>query len=141
MKLITLITAGFIASNLIIYPTVVLSQKAPSYAPGYWQPEAQIEDPKQPITVRLLNLTSIAISYTLTPEAERVLPSGRTTNIRVDLSSQPGNYATLNIYSESILNYDYNAEGNVVTVRVKPGSESTNYKAVYISPSGRVYSF
>ena len=52
MSKITMITAGLIASNLIVYPTVVLSQNAPSYVPGHRQPEAQAADPKKPILLK-----------------------------------------------------------------------------------------
>lgn len=141
MSKITLITAGLITLNWIVYPTVVLSQNAPSYIPGHWQPEAQAADPKKPITLKILNQTGSTISYSLIPEAERFLPSQRTTNVKVDLQRIPSRYATINIYNESLLTYEYSAEGNTVIVRVKRGSESTDHKAVYISPTGRVYSF
>ncbi len=141
MKQIALITTVLITSTLTINPTKVLSQNAPSYVPGYWQPEAQAADPKKPIILKILNQTGTTLSYNLVPEAERLLPAGRSTNLRVDLSSIPGGYSTVNIYNESLLTYEYSAEDNVVTIRVKPGSEATDHKSVYISPTGRIYSF
>ena len=141
MNKISLITLGLIGSNLIIYPKLVLSENAPSYVPGYWQPEAQAADPKKPITLTILNQSGNNISYGLVPEAEKFLPPGKTTNVRVDLQRIPGGYATVNIYNEALLTYEYSVEGNTVKVRVKPGSESTDHKSVYISPTGRVYSF
>ncbi len=141
MKQVALITTILITSSFIIYPTKVFSQNAPSYVPGYWQPEAQAADPKKPITIKILNETGTTLNYSLVPETERFLPAGRSTNIRVDLQAIPNSYGTVNIYNDSLLTYEYAEEGNVVTVRVTPGSESTDHKAVYISPTGRMYSF
>ncbi|MGD1715750.1 hypothetical protein [Dapis sp. BLCC M172] len=141
MKQIALITIVLITSSLTIYPIEVLSQNAPSYVPGHWQPEAQAADPKKPIIIKILNQTGTTINYNLVPEVEKLLPPGRITNIRVDLTSKPGGYSTVNIYNDTLLTYEYSAEDNVVTVRVKPGSETTDHKSVYISPTGRIYSF
>ncbi|NEO56866.1 MAG: hypothetical protein F6K54_29605 [Okeania sp. SIO3B5] len=141
MKKFALITTLLITSSLITYPTEVLSQNAPTYVPGYWQPEAQAADSKKPIILKILNQTGKALNYNLIPEVERILPAGRSKNIRVDLQSIPDGYGTVNIYNDSLLTYEYSAEGNIVTVRVKPGSEATDHKSVYISPTGRVYSF
>lgn len=141
MKKFALITILLITSSFIIYPKEVLSENAPTYVPGYWQPEAQAADSKQPIILKILNQTGKALNYNLIPEVERILPAGRSKNIRVDLQSIPDGYGTVNIYNDSLLTYEYSAEGNTVTVRVKPGSEATDHKSVYISPTGRVYSF
>lgn len=141
MKQKSLIILVLIASYLILYSTVVLSQNAPTYVPGYWQPEAQAENPKQLITLKILNQTGTTLSYNLVPEPERFLPAGKSTNINVNLPKMPGGYGTVNIYNETLLTYEYSAEGNLVTVRVKPGSEATDHKSIYISPTGRVYSF
>ncbi|MGD1809115.1 hypothetical protein ACP6PL_27270 [Dapis sp. BLCC M126] len=141
MKQIALITTVLITSSLTIYPIEVLSQNAPSYVPGYWQPQAQAADPKKPIILKILNQTGKTLNYSLVPETERLLPAGKSTNIKVDLPNLPGGYGTVNIYNENLLTYEYSAEDNVVTVRVKPGSEATDHKSVYISPTGRVYSF
>ncbi len=141
MKQIALITTVLITSTLTIYPTEVLSQNAPSYVPGYWQPGTQATDPKKPIILKILNQTGTTLNYNLVPETERLLPAGKSTNVRIYLPSIPGGYGTVNIYNESLLTYEYSAEGNIITVRVKPGSETTDHKSVYISPTGKVYSF
>ena len=44
-------------------------------------------------------------------------------------------------YNQILLTYEYIADGNLVIVRVKLGSESTKHKSVDISPTGRIYSF
>ena len=91
--------------------------------------------------LKILNKTEIILAYNVVPETERFLEVGKSADVRVDLLSIPGGYSTVNIYSESQLTYEYSAEDNVVIVIVKPGSEGSDHKSVYISPTGRIYSF
>lgn len=141
MKQIAFITTVLITSNLTVHPQVALSQNASTYIPGYWQPVAQVANPKKTIILKILNKTETILAYNLVPETERFLEVGKSADVRVDLLSIPGGYSTVNIYSESQLTYEYSAEDNVVIVIVKPGSEGSDHKSVYISPTGRIYSF
>ena len=119
MKLIKLITSTIIASStLIVAPNQVWSQEGVGYVPGYWQPEVKAENPQEPIVLKLLNESGLSVNYNLDPGPERFLPSGATTTLIVDLESQADNYATVNIYNSDILGYEYNADGNVITVRI-----------------------
>lgn len=142
MKLIKLITATIVASStLVVIPNPVWSQAGVGYRPGHWQPEAKAENPQEPIVLKLVNESGLAVTYNLDPGPERFLPAGNTTTLIVDLNSQADNYATVNIYNSDILGYEYNAEGNVITVRITRGYPDKDDKAVYITETGRVYSF
>ncbi|MBD3563496.1 hypothetical protein H6S82_32345, partial [Planktothrix sp. FACHB-1355] len=65
MKLKTLTAAILLASITLVSSTAVLSQpnrRSNSYAPGFWQPKAQV-NPKLPITVMLLNQSQLPVKY------------------------------------------------------------------------------
>jgi hypothetical protein len=142
MKLIKLITATILASSAIaLTPGQVLPQAGVGYVPGHWQPEVKAENPREPIVLKLVNESGLAVTYNLDPGPERFLPAGNTTTLIVDLNSQADNYATVNIYNSDILGYEYNAEGNAITVRITRGYPDKDHKAVYITETGRVYSF
>lgn len=142
MKLIKPIAAGIVASCIIVVtPNLVRSQAGVGYVPGYWQPEVKAENPQEPIVMKLLNESGLSVTYNLDPGSERFLPPGSTTTLIVDLETQADNYATVNIYNSDILGYEYNAEGNVITVRITRGYPDKDHKAVYINETGRVYSF
>jgi hypothetical protein len=142
MKLIKLITATILASSAIaITPTQAWPQAGVGYVPGYWQPEVKAENPREPIVLKLVNESGLPVTYNLDPGPERFLPAGSATTLIVDLNNQADNYATVNIYNSDILGYEYNAEGNVITVRITRGYPDKDHKAVYITETGRVYSF
>ena len=142
MKLIKLITASILASSAIaVTPGQVWPQAGVGYVPGSWQPEVKAENPQEPIVLKLVNQSGQLVTYNLDTGPERFLPAGNTTTLTVDLNSQADNYATVNIYNSDILGYEYNAEGNVITVRITRGYPESDHKAVYINETGRVYSF
>ncbi len=147
MKLKTLISSALLATISLITPIAVLSQPSPTgtFMPGFWQPEAQV-NPDRPVRFRLLNQAGVPVRYSVTPEPERVLAPGTVGEISTRLSNQTDDHLSINIYSADAeaLVYDYNANNNVVTVRIReaePGAGSEIDRAVYIDEQGRVYSF
>jgi hypothetical protein len=146
MKRKTLTIIALIASISAAIPTFVFAQpnkRSNSFTPGFWQPQAQV-NPNRSITVILLNQADIPVSYSLTPEAERVLPVGGTANVSVRNISRISDIANINIYARDELVYDYNANpiDNQVFVRIRrAGRLARADKSVYIDEQGRVYSF
>ena len=141
MKFTNLITAAIVASTILVNPAPVWSQPGVGYVPGYWQPEAQVENPNEAIVLELINESGALVNYNLDPEPEQLLPAGSTATVIVDLKTQQNNYATINIYNSDMLGYEYNADGNVITIRITRGFPDKDNKAVYINQTGRVYSF
>jgi hypothetical protein len=147
MKLTALSTAALIATCSILTPMVVWSQPSPtgSREPGFWQPEVNV-DPNKPVMVTISNN-----SYSSSVSGERLiddqdLPANGTAQVNVGISSELADIASVNIYNAdgAVLLYDFNAQGNQVTVRVRLRLEDSTEDpdlAVYIDENGRVYAF
>ena len=159
MKLKTLTAAILIATLSLVSTTSVLSQpnrRANSFAPGFWQPKAEI-NPNRPILIRLLNQSGMPIRYGLSGGIERVLPAGSTTDVYVGISDRTRDIANLNIYAGDEVMFDYNVSNsnvvppntnaprinsNLLQVLIRSaGTTKRADKAVYIDETGRVYSF
>jgi hypothetical protein len=155
MKLKALSTAAFIATCSLLTPIVVYSQPSPtgSREPGFWQPEVNV-DPNKPVTVTISNQTGLPLtynSYSSSVSGERLmddqdLPANGTAQVNVGISSELADIASVNIYNANgaVLLYDFNAQGNQVTVRVRLRLEDSTEDpdlAVYIDENGRVYAF
>ncbi len=146
MKLKNFTAAVLLTSLTLVSSTVVLSQPNRgnnSYAPGFWQPKAQVNR-NRPTTVMLLNESGLRLSYSLSPYPDRTLPPGSTTQISIPSGTQIRDIASINIYADKELVYDYNADPtqNKVMVRIRQSdSKFRADKAVYIDEAGRVYSF
>jgi hypothetical protein len=155
MKLRTFTTAALLASFSLITPTVVLAQPSVTgdYETGYWQPEVTVS-PELPIALIILNQTGLPLTYnsyssSVTGETvldDQILPANSTARLNLGVSSQLADISSVNIYNEAgaVLLYDFNAQGNQVTVRVRlrlEGSVEEPDLSVYIDERGRVYSF
>lgn len=146
MKLKNLTAAILMASISLVSTTAVLSQPnrtSNSYAPGFWQPRGQVNR-SRPITVMLLNDTVLPVSYSLSPNPDRTLSAGNTVQITIPSGSAVRDIASINIYANQELAYEYNSNptDNKVTVRIRQSdSKFRADKAVYIDEEGRVYSF
>lgn len=151
MKLKLLITAALFTAVNLLTPASVFSQpnrRTGSYAPGFWQPEGNI-DPNLPVQFNLLNESGIPLKYGLNVggkgEGERLLPPGSTSDLFVRISNRTADIASINIYpvnGEALLTFDYQVTGNSVTVRIQSGPGKRNGdRAVYLDEEGRVYSF
>lgn len=155
MKLKALSTAALIVTCSILTPTIVDSQPSPtgSREPGFWQPAVEV-DPDQPVTVIISNQTGLPLtynSYSSSFTGERMiddqdLPANGTAQVNVGISSELADIASVNIYNANgaVLLYDFNAQDNQVTVRVRLRlADSTEEPdlAVYIDENGRVYAF
>ncbi|MGB3237870.1 MAG: hypothetical protein WBB29_06220 [Geitlerinemataceae cyanobacterium] len=155
MKLKALSTAALIATCSILTPMVVCSQPSPtgSREPGFWQPEVNV-NPNQPVTVVISNQTGLPLTYnsyssSVTGERmidDRDLPAGTTAQVNVGISSELADIASVNIYNANgaVLLYDFNTQGNQVTVRVRLRLEDSVEEpdlSVYIDENGRVYAF
>lgn len=146
MKLKNLTAAILMASISLVSTTAVLSQPnrtSNSYAPGFWQPRGQVNR-SRPITVMLLNDTVLPVSYSLSPNPDRTLSAGSTVQITIPSGSAVRDIASINIYANQELAYEYNSNptDNKVTVRIRQSdSKFRADKAVYIDEEGRVYSF
>lgn len=155
MKLKALSTATLIATCCLLTPMVVYSQPSStgSREPGFWQPEVNV-DPNKPVTVIISNQTGLPLTYnsyssSLTGDRmleDRELPATGTAQVNLGISSELADIASVNIYNANgaVLLYDFNAQGNQVTVRVRLRlADSTEEPdlAVYIDENGRVYAF
>jgi hypothetical protein len=155
MKLKALSTATLIATLSILTPTVIYSQPSPtgSPEPGFWQPEVNV-DPNKPVTVTISNQTGYPLiynSYSSSVTGDRMiddqdLPANGTAQVNLGISSELADIASVNIYNANgyVLLYDFNTQGNQVTVRVRLRLEDSTEEpdlSVYIDENGRVYAF
>jgi hypothetical protein len=118
------------------------NRPARTYQPGYWQPIARI-DPKQPITVVLINQTNSPLKYNfLDGRSDSDLPVEG--NVELKDFSLPVNIAIYNPTPEAAagkgggLRYETSVKNNVVEVRVKP-VKSGGYRVLNISRAGGIY--
>ncbi|MBD3562353.1 hypothetical protein H6S82_26455, partial [Planktothrix sp. FACHB-1355] len=73
---------------------------------------------------------------------ERILAPSSATQFTIRAIDGIADIASINIYADNELLYDYNANNNVVMVRIRQSdSKFRADKAVYIDEEGRVYSF
>ena len=143
MKLNILTQAALFTAISLVTPSISLSQPSSrgERVPGFWQPRVDV-NPNRPILVRLLNETELPVRYSLSPYPDRSLSPGLTADVPISISSKQADFANINIYSSEELIYDYNADNNIVTVRIRSvGKGPRADKAVYIDERGRVYSF
>jgi len=146
MKLKSLTAAVLLASISLVSATTVMSQpnrNTNSRSPGFWQPKTQV-NVNRPIAVILLNESGLPISYSLSPNPDRVLAPGSTTQVNVRIGNQARDIASINAYAAKELVYDYNVNptNNAVMVRIRQSDSTFRAdKAVYIDEEGRVYSF
>jgi hypothetical protein len=155
MKFHTIGAAALLATLTLITPAVVLSQPSQTgdYEPGYWQPEVRI-DPDVPVSLTILNQTGLPLTYnyyssSVTGEivlADQLLVANGAARVNLGVSSQLADISSVNIYNAdgAVLLYDFNAQGNQVTVRVRLRLQDSVEEpdlAVYIDEQGRIYSF
>ncbi len=139
----------------LITPAVVLSQPSDTgdFEPGYWQPEIRI-DPDLPVSMTILNQTGLPLTYnyyssSVTGETvleDQLLGANGSARVNLGVSSQLADISSVNIYNAdgAVLLYDFNAQGNQVSVRVRlrlADSVEEPDLAVYIDEQGRIYSF
>jgi hypothetical protein len=155
MKFHAIGAAALLATLSLITPAVVLSQPSQTgdFEPGYWQPEVRI-DPDVPVSLTILNQTGLPLTYnyyssSVTGEivlADQLLVANGAARVNLGVSSQLADISSVNIYNAdgAVLLYDFNAQGNQVTVRVRLRLQDSVEEpdlAVYIDEQGRIYSF
>jgi serine/threonine-protein kinase len=155
MKLHAIGAAALLATFSLIAPAVVLSQPSQTgdFEPGYWQPEVRI-DPDLPVSLTIFNQTGLPLTYNYYSSSvigevvleDQLLDAKGTARVNLGVSSQLADISSVNIYNANgaVLLYDFNAQGNQVTVRVRlrlADSVEEPDLAVYIDEQGRIYSF
>lgn len=148
MKLRIIATAAILAAIGFLAPHPVSAQPAPDgkTKPGFWQPEAQIDNTRN-ITLRLLNETGLNLEYGQSGAGLSSLPIGTTKNVMVRIGNRTGDIANIPINVQggtTTLKYDYSVDSmnNMVTVRITTSDGRIKQdRSVYIDEKGRVYSF
>jgi hypothetical protein len=148
MKSRIITTAAIIVAIGFLAPHPALSQPATDGGrkPGFWQPEAQIDNTRN-ITLRLLNETGLNLEYGQSGVSLSSLPVGSEKNVIVRVSNRTADIANIPINvtgGSTTLKYDYNVDPqkNILTVRITTSDGRTRQdRAVYIDEKGRVYSF
>lgn len=148
MKLKITATSAILAAIAFLTPHPISAQPATDGGtkPGFWQPEAQIDNTRN-ITLRLLNETGINLEYGQSGVGLSSLPIGTTKNVIVRISNRTGDIANIPINVKggtTTLKYDYTVDSqkNIVTVRITTSDGRTRQdRSVYIDEKGRVYSF
>lgn len=142
-----LLTAIFLATTCLIPSAPLFAQPSPTgqFEPGFWQPEARVSLNRH-ITFRFLNQTDRVLEYGKAEGYPSTLPPGQTREISISVTRRKGDIATIPInVAEGTypLQYDYQVNNNVVTVRIRPTSASDprQDRAVYVDETGLVYSF
>lgn len=146
LRILTLIALVF-ATGLTV-PKLGISQPSPTgqYQPGFWQPEAQIDNTRD-IKIRFLNETGLNLEFGQAGINLYSLPAGRSAEMSVRISNRTGDIANIPVNVQqgtTPLKYAYNVDGdqNLVTVLVRVASDRERQdRAVYIDERGRVYSF
>jgi hypothetical protein len=148
MKSRIITTVAIIVAIGFLAPHPALSQPATEGGrkPGFWQPEAQIDNTRN-ITLRLLNQTGLNLEYGQSGVSLSSLPVGAEKNVIVRVSNRTADIANIPINvtgGSTTLKYDYNVDPqtNILTIRITTSDGRTRQdRAVYIDEKGRVYSF
>jgi hypothetical protein len=144
----TIVTAAILAAIAFLIPYPASAQPATEGGtrPGFWQPEAQIDNTRN-LTLILLNETGLNLEYGQSGVGLSSLPIGSTKNVMVRISNRIGDIANIPINVKggtTTLKYDYSvdAKQNIVTVRITTSDGRTRQdRSIYIDEKGRVYSF
>lgn len=128
----------------VTIPVVAQTPPASTYKPGYWQPIARV-NPKNPVTVTLINQTKFPLKYNFLDEkGEKTLAVGASTQLKV--ASLPINIAIYDASPQASagddtkLGYKTAVTKNVVSVTVVP-TTGDGFNVFNIAKTGAIYAY
>ena len=142
ITIVSLMTSTFALIVPILTATSLAEDPpAKTYQPGFWQPVARV-NPKQSVTVNLINKTSSGLSYSLTTGeiGTRQVAAGSTT----ELTNLPKEaYLLINPQTPSIsIRLNIQVTGNnIVNVTATPSPDSSGESTVNIQSNGGIYKY
>ncbi|MEI2581543.1 hypothetical protein [Scytonema sp. PRP1] len=141
MKLPLLTTAVLAATLGLVTPTLTNAANPPArtYQPGYWQPVARVQNPNQPVQIKVVNQTGLPLQYGLTSGKGgiRELPVGAS---GVLSNTSLPDYLLVNALQPRVkLRYDIAVNGNVATVQVYQVEAGASDITLNFDQSGAIY--